>query len=431
VAWELPDSSLIVTEKSMTFRRLATISVALTLLMCPGFIVGEGGSTTGWFQFRGANRDGKSTETGLVRSWDSAGPREVWRVPIGAGFAPISIVGDRLFTMDSDEETEYALCLDAQSGDTIWRVPMGTLFKDSNGDGPRSGPTVDGNWVYVLGSRGRLAALDTATGEVIWQLEYEDSFGSELPTWGFSAAPLVDGDLLIMEVGGSGSRAVAALEKATGEVRWTAQEGTIVYSSPILLEIGGIRQYLVLLQQKLVALNREGEELWSAPFAPEGTIKPAMPLFIAPDKIMVAASYDIGAKVVRLGIEGGTLKAEELWSSRYMRNHFNTSIALDGYIYGFDAATLRCLDAETGERGWAKRGLGKGSLILADGMFIVLSERGKLVLLEATSEGYRELAAHQVLGGRCWTPPSLWDGHLYVRNHTEVVCLDLRESVSE
>jgi outer membrane protein assembly factor BamB len=418
-------------EKSMTFRILATVSVALALVMCPGFIVGEGGSTTGWFQYRGPNRDGKSTETGLVHSWDSNGPREMWRVPIGAGFSPISIVGDRLFTMDSDEQTEFALCLDAESGETVWRVPMGPLFRDSNGDGPRSGPTVDGNRVYMLSSRGRLAALDTASGDTVWRLEYEEAFGSELPTWGFSTAPLVDGDLLIMEVGGSGARAIAALDKDTGELHWTAQEGTIVYSSPILVELGGIRQFVFLLQQKTVALNREGEEIWSAPFAPEGTIKPAMPLFIAPDKIMVAASYDIGAKVVRLGTEGGTPTAEDLWSSRYMRNHFNSSIALDGHIYGFDAATLRCLDAQTGERGWAKRGLGKGSLIFADGLFIVLSERGKLVLLEATSEGYRELAAHQVLEGRCWTPPSLWEGRLYVRNHTEIVCLDLQESVSE
>jgi outer membrane protein assembly factor BamB len=415
----------------MMFRRLATVSFALTLVMCPAFIVGKGDSTTGWFQYRGPNRDGKSTENGLVRSWDSNGPREVWRVPIGAGFSPISIVGNRLFTMDSDEQTEFALCLDAESGETVWRVPMGPLFKDSNGNGPRSGPTVDGNRVYMLSSRGHLVALDTASGEVVWRLEYAEAFGSNLPTWGFSMAPLVDGDLLIMEVGGSGARAIAALEKTIGEVRWTAQEGTIVYSSPILLELGGIRQFVFLLQKELVALNRKGEELWRAPFAPEGTIKPAMPLFIAPDKFMVAASYDIGAKVVRLGTEGGKMTAEELWSSRYMRNHFNSSIALDGHIYGFDAATLRCLDAQTGERGWAKRGLGKGSLIYADGMFIVLSERGKLVLLEATPEGYRELAAHQVLEGRCWTPPSLWEGRLYVRNHTEMVCLDLRESVSE
>jgi outer membrane protein assembly factor BamB len=409
----------------MAFRKWAILSVTLMLLVVPVLMSGEANSP-GWFQYRGPNRDGISTETGLVHTWGDTGPREVWRIPVGAGFSPISIVGNRVYSMDSDEETEFAFCLDAETGETIWRVPMGPLFKDSNGDGPRSPPTVDGDRVFMLGSRGRLAALDRATGDVVWQLEYQETFDSELPVWAFSTAPLVDGDLLIVEVGGSGARSIAALDKQTGEVRWTAQESNIVYSSPIRIELGGIQQFVFVLQDKIVGLTREGEELWSVPFAPQGTIKPAMPLFIAPNKIMAAASYDIGAKVVKLATDGATVTAEEAWSTRFMRNHFNTSISLGGYIYGFDAATLRCMDAQTGERGWAKRGLGKGSLILADGMFIVLSERGKLVLLEATSEGYRELAAHQVLEGRCWTPPSLWDGRLYLRNHTDMVCLDLR-----
>jgi len=415
----------------MTFRRLATVIVPLALASGPLSTGGEDDSRSGWFQYRGPNRDGKSTEIGLAHSWGPSGPREVWRVPVGAGFSPISIVGGQVYTMDSDGQTEFALCLDADSGKTIWRVPMEPLFKDVNGDGPRAGPTVDGGLVFVLASRGRLAALDAATGEVVWQIEYQEAFDSNLPTWGFSAAPLVDGDLLIVEPGGSGARAVAALAKSTGEVRWTAQKANIVYSSPIVVEYDHIRQFVFLLQENLVALNREGEEIWSVPFAPRGTIKPALPLFVEPDQIMVAASYDIGAKVVTLQTVGGRLTAQEAWSSLYMRNHFNSSISLDGYIYGFDASTLRCLDARNGQRGWAKRGLGKGSLIFADGMFIVLSERGRLMLLDATPEGYRELASHQVLEGRCWTPPSLWDGRLYVRSHTEAVCLDLRDRVPE
>jgi len=415
----------------MIFRRMAWAGLILILTWVAGLVAGEDASSPGWFQYRGPNRDGKSSETGLVHSWDSSGPREVWRVPVGAGFSAITIVGNRLFTMDSDEQTEYALSLDAESGKTIWRVPVGPIFKDVNGDGPRSGPTVDSDLVFVLGSRGHLMALSTASGEVVWQLQYQDAFDSTLPTWAFSTAPLVDGDLLIMEVGGSGERAIAALEKRTGEIRWTAQEANVAYSSPIVLELGGIKQFVFLLQQRIVAVNREGEELWRVPFAPKLDIKPALPLFVAPDLVMVAASYDTGAKVVRLAAEDGSVTAQEVWTSRFMRSHFNTSIALDEHIYGFDSATLRCLDAKTGERGWAKRGLGKGSLIYADGMFIVLSERGKLVLLEATPEGYRELASHQVLKGRCWTAPSLWNGQLYVRNHTELVRLDLRDRASE
>jgi outer membrane protein assembly factor BamB len=321
--------------------------------------------------------------------------------------------------MDSDEETEYALCLEAQTGKTLWRAPIGPLFKDVNGDGPRAAPTVDGALVYVLGSRGHLAALDVTSGKTVWEIDYSEAFGSELPVWAFTSAPLVEGELLIAEVGGSGSQAIAALDKRTGEVRWTSQEAKIAYSSPIALDVGGLRQLVFLLQEKLVALDANGKELWSFPWAPKGSIKPALPVFVPPDRVLVGASYDIGAALVKAP------SAEEVWSSRFMRTHINTAVALEGHIYGFDTGTLRCLDAATGERGWAKRGLGKGSLIYADGMLIVLSERGKLVLLEATPERYRELAAHQVLEGRCWTAPSLANGHLYLRNHTELVCLDL------
>jgi hypothetical protein len=407
-------------------RRQKKAILAVALMILPFWAMAQETHQDGWFQFRGPNRDGKSTEIGLIRTWDDAGPRELWRIPIGAGFSSISVVGEYLYTMDSDDEQEFALCLDATDGSTVWRVPVGSIFKDINGDGPRSAPTVDGNLVFVMGSRGRLAALEAATGDVVWDVEISEAFGSELPTWAFSTAPLVEGDLLIAEVGGTGDRAIAAFDKKTGDVRWTSQEANLAYSSPIRVEYGGVRQFVFLLQQKIVALDRNGEQLWSVPFAPDLDIKPASPVFIAPDLILVAASYDTGAKVVRLRSENGSVTAEEAWTSRFMRSHFNSAVELDGFLYGFDAATLRAMNAQTGERGWAKRGLGKGSLIYADGMFIVLSERGKLLLLEATSSGYRELASHQVLKGRCWTQPTLWKGRLYLRNHTEMVCLDFQ-----
>jgi outer membrane protein assembly factor BamB len=396
---------------------------ALTLLLTGA---SDPKTRSDWHQFRGPLRDGKSSETGLVRSFRPEGPQELWRVPIGAGFSSISVVSDRLYTMDAEGETEFALALDAATGRTLWRAPVGPIFRDVNGDGPRSTPTVDSDLVFVLGSRGRLAALSTGTGATVWENEILDAFEGELPTWAFSNAPLVDGERLLVEVGGSGPRAVAALDKRTGALVWTSQEAHVAYSSPIPIDFGGRNQFVFLLQEKLVSLDREGRELWSVPFAPQLDIKPASPVFVAPDLILVSASYDVGAKVVRMKSENGALSAEEVWSGRQMRSHFNSAIALEGRLYGFDTATLRCLDAVTGESCWAKRGLGKGSLLYADGMFVVLSERGMLLLVEATPEAYREIASHQVLEGRCWTPPSLSEGRLYLRNHTELVSIDLR-----
>lgn len=406
-------------------RTLSAVSLVATLLAA-----GAGAGEDGWFQFRGPNRDGISGETGIVRSWSEAGPKELWRVPIGDGFAALSIVDGSLYTMDADDENEYAISFDTETGKERWRVAVGALFENDYGDGPRSTPTIDGDRVYVLGSRGRLSALEATTGETIWSVEASEAFGSKLPVWAFTSAPIVEGDLLIAEVGGTGARAVAAFGKQDGEVRWTAVEDELSYSSPIAIDFGGHRQLVFLTKSRIFALNVDGDELWSSPFAPKLGITPAPPVFVEPDIIFVSASYGVGAKAVRLRAEGAGVVAEDVWEGTQMRNHFNASVALDHHLFGFDTSTLRCLDARTGERRWAKRGLGKGSLIAADGMLIVLSERGKLVLAEATPEGYEELASHQVLSGRCWTQPTLSGGRLYLRNHDELVALDLRAAAA-
>jgi outer membrane protein assembly factor BamB len=404
--------------------------LAALLLLSPATLTAEP-RPDGWFQFRGPTRDGHSSETGLVRSWSAEGPPELWRRPIGPAFSGLSIVAGRVFTMDSDGEREHAICLDAKTGAELWRVPMGALFEESYGDGPRSTPTVRDGLVYALGARGRLAALRVENGDIVWQIELADAFTSPLPRWAFTTSAIVEGDLLVLEVGGTGPRAVAAFDRASGEMRWTAVEDALAYSSPIAVDLAGRRQLVFLTKSQLFGLSPTGELLWSTPFSPDHDITPASPLLIEPDLVMVSASYDVGAKVVRVTSSDTGIAVDTVWEGRQMRNHFNSSVVVDGYAYGFDTATLRCLDARTGQRRWAQRGLGKGSLIVADGMLITLSGRGKLLLLEATPEGYNELAAHQVLKGRCWTQPALWQGRLYLRNHEEAVALDLRDPGKE
>jgi outer membrane protein assembly factor BamB len=409
----------------MTLRPCLSLSATLLLLLIATPALPDPASA-GWYQFRGPSRDGHSHEAGLVRAWPAAGPVEIWRRPLGPGFSGIAIVGDRAFTMDSDPQQEYAVCLDKGSGTERWRVPVGAVFTDPYGNGPRSTPTVDGALVYVVGSRGRLLALRAETGETVFQVDFAAAFGSPLPRWAFATSALVEGDLLIVEVGGTGARAVAALDKRTGATRWTAVEDELAYSSPVALDLLGRRQLVFLTKRQLFALSPEGEQLWSTPFCPDHEITPASPLLVAPDLLMVSSSYDVGAKVVRVSRSSERFTVETAWEGKQMRNHFNSSVAVNGHVYGFDTETLRCLDGATGKERWAKRGLGKGSLIVADGKLITLGERGRLVLLEATPERYHELSAHQVLQGRCWTQPALWQGRLYLRNQEEIVALDLR-----
>lgn len=390
---------------------------ALTLSLLSGWL-----SAADWPQFRGPNRDGCSTEKGLASQWGDAGPRQLWRQEVGAGFSGITIVKNRVYTMDSDDTDEYALCLDAQTGKRLWRKRIASLFTNKFGDGPRSTPTVADGIVYVLASVGVLKALSTDKGETLWEVNFVESFASQIPIWAFSSSPLIVGDNLIVEVGGS-ETAIAAFNKKTGKLTWSGGEGQIVYSSPLSLTFEGTRQILHITKAELVSLDLQGNKLWSTPFKPKLGITPAIPVFVEPDLIFLSASYDAGSKVARLK-KGGV---EEVWDNRTsMRNHFNSSIAVGSHLYGFDKAIFKSIEAETGEIRWMKRGFGKGSLIYADGMFIVLSERGKLVLFKADHTEPKQLADHQVLSGRCWTQPSLSDRRVYVRNHTELVSLDLR-----
>ena len=230
---------------------------------------------------------------------------------------------------------------------------------------------------------------------------------------------------MIVEVGGSEDRTVAAFDRASGESLWTGGSGATAYSSPIVVPFNGVTQIVFLTKAGLSALSPDGETLWSSEFVPGLGIKPAPPVFVPPDLIFASASYEAGAKVVRLVADGESVGIEEVWEHQLMRNHFNGSVEVDGHVCGFDKAFLKCLDAASGEQTWVRRGLGKGSLIRADGKLIVLSERGKLASTRRDPRMARELAAHQVLTGRCWTQPTLAGGRLFLRNGSELVALDL------
>ncbi|MCP3979242.1 MAG: PQQ-binding-like beta-propeller repeat protein [bacterium] len=405
--------------------------VAVVLAAVSGAVAGGSGSTD-WPQFRGIHRDGVSAETGLSRSWSESGPKEVWRKKLGPGFSAISVVGKRAYTMyaaeQDGESTQFAAALDAGTGKEIWRTAIGKNLDRNFGGGPRSTPTVDGETVYVLGAHGALVALATKDGSEKWRVSLTETFGSTEPYFGFSTSALIDGDLLFLEAGGTEGRAYIAFDKASGKVRWSlgdTPESGPAYSSPIQVGSGKNRQYIAILDDTIRAVDSSGNEIWSHAWPSPGETH-GSPIFIEPNLVFGAGAEGIGAKLLKLTKNGKKTLAEEVWSSRFMRNHFSSSIYHEGHFYGFDNATLRCISAETGEPTWAKRGLGKGSLILADGHLLVLSDKGALVLVEATAKEYREKGRVQALpGGRAWTAPALAGGKVYLRDHEEMVVYDL------
>lgn len=405
---------------------MLVFAAALIALATPDDVTGDD-----WPQFRGPNRDGVSRETGLSTRWPEAGPPELWRIGLGVGYSGVAAVGSRLYTMDSQGEKEFAVALDAATGRELWRTEVGAFFREIAGDGPRATPTVEDGLVWAIGSFGDVVALRTEDGARVWSVALPERFSTPMPPFGFPNMPLIVGEHLVIEAGAAEGGSIVALDKKSGELAWrTPTHGEFAMSSPIHVTWQNTEQLLFLNHRDVVSVGTDGEILWTVPFAPRNPVKAVLPLFVPPDLIFVSASYDIGGMMVRLkpGEKGdGTAGAEVVWNNRRMRNHFNTSIAHDGLIYGFDNATLKCIEAESGSERWAKRaGFGKGSMIYADGHLLVLSAHGRLLLVEATGEAYREKSAVQLCESRTWTPPSLADGRLYVRSTDEIVALDLR-----
>ena len=377
-------------------------------------------SSQDWPQYRGPERDGSSPESGILSTWPEEGPEVLWKRNIGSGFSQLAVSGDRIFTMMADGGKEYAVAFAAADGKELWRVAVGEQFPSEFGDGPRSTPAVAGDSVIFLGSYGDLVSLSAKNGKLRWAKSLVKDFGSTVPSHGFSTAPMIEGDLLIVEVGGGKGKAYAALDPATGATRWTTQDGAATYTSPIAVTIGGERQLVSLGQNEIVSLRPDGELAWS--HAWRGGI--AMPIFIAPDKLFVSTFQT--SMMARLQPGEGGMEVEQMWQNTEMNNHFNSSVVHDGYIYGFDQNILKCVAAETGERMWAKRGFGEGSLILADGHLIILSERGQLVQAKASPAGFEEEGRFQALEGKSWTSPALAAGKLYLRNLSQMTALDLR-----
>ena len=379
-----------------------------------------------WPQYRGPQRAGLSQETGLLKSWPAEGPKALWRVPLGDGYSGISLSGGLAFTMYSKGGEEFAAAFDAATGKEIWKVRIDTARRDDFGDGPRSTPTVDGETVYAVGASGALFALKAASGDPIWTKDLKKEFGAPVPQWGVSTSPLVEGDLLLLDAGAGKGKSLVALDKKTGATRWTAHSDRPGYSSPLAATFQGVRQILSLAGSSLVSVAAaDGKVLWSVPWETSYDVNAAMPVLIPPDKVFISSGYDKGGAVYRVKKEGDAFKAEEVWNNRVLKNHFNSSVHYGGYLYGFDDATLKCVDAATGEEKWRQRGFQKGSLLIADGHLVILSEAGLLLLAEASPTAFKEEGRLQVLEGRTWTMPSLAGGKLYLRNQKEMVALSL------
>ena len=221
-----------------------------------------------WPQWRGANRDGLSQETGLLKQWPEAGPPLAWKAAgAGMGYSSVAVSKGRIYTMGLRGDKEYVIAFDAATGKEVWATAHGAAFRNDRGDGPRGTPTVDGDRVYSLGGGGDLSAVDAKTGKLVWQMNVLQKFGGSNITWGISESPLVIGEKLLVNPGGEGA-SVVALNKKDGALIWKSQSDRSGYSSGIPVQIGGKTQVVFFTHTRGMGLDLEtGKLLWDYPKA--------------------------------------------------------------------------------------------------------------------------------------------------------------------
>jgi outer membrane protein assembly factor BamB len=346
---------------------------------------------------------------------------------VGVGTSSVVVAGGRLYTQGHSAGAEYTRCLDAVTGAPIWEFhhPV-SLDPNLFEGGSRSTPTHSEGSLYVLSHEGHVHCLDAATGVVRWERHLVKDFAGHKPDWGFSGAPLLAGGSVYLDCGGPASSTVC-LNAKTGEVVWKRGSDAAGYAAPLLLNVAG-RPTLVLLKAAvLVGLRPEdGRELWRHVWKTSYDVNAATPLQVSPNRLLISSGYNAGAALVEVDASG----AREVWRNKRLRAHINTPVEWGGAIYGIDGNTgggnLVCLDTATGDRRWEEKSVKGGALVLAGGALIVVSEKGDLVVAEASATGYKQLFRQTVLKERTWAQPVLANKRIYVRdNQGNLACVGL------
>ena len=298
----------------------------------------------------------------ILKDWPDSGPVVLWRTPLGEGFSSIAVAGGAAYTMFAEGKDEYAICMDAATGEERWRVKTGRNFPDwQGGNGPRATPIIDKERAFFLGAYGQLYALDIKSGETVWSHHFQTEFISDPPHWGYSTSPLIEGNLLIVEVGGSSGNAFIAFDKTTGEVAWASQDDAPSYASPIAITVSDVRQIVFFPVSGLVGVAaRDGRFLWRHSWQTGPDVNAATPIFLPPDRLFISSGYGKGATVIQLISQNGQFSVKRVWFNRSMKNHFASSIHHEGYLYGFDNAILKCIGRRYRAGAMAQTRLSKG-----------------------------------------------------------------------
>lgn len=433
----------------MTARSI-TITAALYLCFSAASVVRPGNlnaSTSDWPQWRGPDRNGISRETGLLKQWPKDGPKLVWQVnEIGDGFSSPSVVGTHIYLMSNrGMENEFVQALSTQDGKPVWETRVGNVGNPNQAPPypkARSTPTVDGDFIYALGSDGDLVCLETKSGKIRWQKNLRKDLAGQPHDWAYAESPLVDGDVLVVTPGGA-QATLAALNKKTGEVIWKSAvpEGDPAgYASAIVVEGGGRKQYVQFLSKGMVGVDaKTGKFLWRYKDVAKGPAQAFTP--VARDGYVYGGALSIGGGLVRLKAVDSGVVAEQVYFARGLPNGFGGAVLVGDYLYGTGIAgqSLEAVEFITGKVKWNAESIGSGSLAYADGHIYLHGENGDVALVEANPEAYREKGrftppnppkkkqAGQI-AEKAFAYPVIANGRLYIRDLGTLWAYDIKSN---
>ncbi len=407
--------------KSSFPRPLYHVLTTILLLATEGAACGDD-----WPRWRGPDSNGLSKEPDWSTEWPTQGPTIAWKLSVGIGFASVVIQDGSLVTTGHAEDKDTLWCVDSAKGTVRWKHSYDSDLGDKYFDGgTTSTPTIHGGFIYSLSRWGDVFCIELASGKVKWSKNIQKETSVRIPDWGFSGAPLVREDLLILNVGDAG----LALERSTGKIVWKSENKDAGYSSPFITGAGPNEVVIFGSSKSYVGVAlKTGKELWRFPWPTQYGVNAADPI-VRGDHIFVSSGYNKGSALFTVA-KGQPVVS---WQNKELRNQMNPSVLIDGFLYGVDGdtttkATLKCVDFLTGVVRWTEPGIGSGTVVGAGGKLIVLTDRGELIVAPASPEGFKPSARAQVIGGKCWTVPVLAQGRIYCRNAAgNLVCVDVRK----
>jgi outer membrane protein assembly factor BamB len=385
-----------------------------------------------------------SKEKRLLKEWPPEGPKLLWQVKdLDFGYSTPAVVGGRLYVLSNQGlDNEFVQARELEDGKPVWSTRLGKVGNPDQRPsypGARSTPTIDGTHLYALSSAGDLACLETAGGKAVWTRSLRADFGGQPGRWAYSESPLIDGDVLVCTPGG-GQATLVALHKKTGEVLWkSAVPGAdeAAYASAIVVEAGGIKQYVQFLEKGVVGVEaKTGNFLWRYEQTSQhpGGANIVTPVF-RDGCVYTAGVYAVEAGgLVRLMAGRGTIQTEPVYFKPKLPRGIGGIVLVGDFIYGAGSTGLVCAEFATGMVKWHERGVGEGSLCAADGRLYVHGFNGEAALVEATSEGYREKGRFTPPDqpdrgmSQAWAYPVVANGRLYIRDLGTLWCYDVRDA---